>query len=124
MVNKKDVLLPRNNYQFTRTMNIYVGNVAFTATENQLQDLFAEYGEVSSVKIITDKYSGRSKGFAFVEMPNDTEGTEALNALNGLEINGRNLNVTEARPKEERPRNDYGNNREGGGGNNYNSRRY
>jgi len=105
-------------------MNIYVGNVAFTATENQLQDLFAEYGEVSSVKIITDKYSGRSKGFAFVEMPNDTEGTEALNALNGLEINGRNLNVTEARPKEERPRNDYGNNREGGGGNNYNSRRY
>lgn len=103
-------------------MNIYVGNVAFTATENQLSDLFAEYGEVSSVKIITDKFTGRSKGFAFVEMPNDSEANEALNALNGLEINGRNLNVTEARPKEDRPRNDYhgGGNDRGNGG----SRRY
>ncbi len=105
-------------------MNIYVGNVAFTATENQLSDLFAEYGAVNSVKIITDKFTGRSKGFAFVEMPNDSEANEALNALNGLEINGRNLNVTEARPKEERPRSDYrgggGNDRGNGGG----SRRY
>jgi RNA recognition motif-containing protein len=100
-------------------MNIYVGNVAFTATENQLSDLFAEYGAVNSVKIITDKFTGRSKGFAFVEMPNDSEANEALNALNGLEINGRNLNVTEARPKEERPRSDYrggGNDRGGNGG--------
>jgi RNA recognition motif-containing protein len=108
-------------------MNIYVGNVAFTATENQLSDLFAEYGEVTSVKIITDKFTGRSKGFAFVEMTNDTEANEALNALNGLDINGRNLNVTEARPKEERPRNDYrGGGDRGGdrGGNGGGNRRY
>jgi RNA recognition motif-containing protein len=108
-------------------MNIYVGNVAFTATENQLSDLFAEYGEVNSVKIITDKFTGRSKGFAFVEMPNDSEANEALNALNGLEINGRNLNVTEARPKEDRPRNDYrggGDRGNGGNGGNGGNRRY
>lgn len=105
-------------------MNIYVGNVAFTATENQLSDLFAEYGEVSSVKIITDKFTGRSKGFAFVEMPNDSEATEALNALNGLEINGRNLNVTEARPKEDRPRNDYRGGGDRGNGGNGGNRRY
>jgi len=105
-------------------MNIYVGNVAFTATENQLSDLFAEYGEVNSVKIITDKFTGRSKGFAFVEMPNDSEANEALNALNGLEINGRNLNVTEARPKEDRPRNDYRGGGDRGNGGNGGNRRY
>jgi len=64
-------------------MNIYVGNVDFKATEEQLSDLFAEYGEVTSVKIITDKLSGRSKGFAFVEMANDDEGQAAIEALNG-----------------------------------------
>ncbi len=101
-------------------MNIYVGNVAFTATEDQLTELFTEYGEVNSVKIITDKFSGRSKGFAFVEMPNENEAKEALNALNGLEINGRNLSVTEARPKEEGQRSDFRRN----GNNNNNNRRY
>jgi RNA recognition motif-containing protein len=82
-------------------MNIYVGNVDFKATEEQLSDLFAEYGEVTSVKIITDKLSGRSKGFAFVEMANDDEGQAAIEALNGYTVNDREMNVSVARPREE-----------------------
>jgi RNA recognition motif-containing protein len=95
-------------------MNIYLGNVDFKVKEEQLTDLFAEYGEVKSVKVITDKLTGRSKGFAFVEMPNDDEAKEAITALNGYMLNSRELSVSVARPKEERKpfRNDYG----GGGG--------
>jgi len=80
-------------------MNIYVGNVAFTATENQLSDLFAEYGEVSSVKIITDKFTGRSKGFAFVEMADDAAAAKVIEELNGAEFDGRSMVVKEARPR-------------------------
>jgi RNA recognition motif-containing protein len=96
-------------------MNIYLGNVDFKVSEEQLSNLFAEYGEVKSVKIITDKLTGRSKGFAFVEMPNDPEAKEAISNLNGYMLNNRELSVSVARPKEERKpfRNDYG----GGGGN-------
>ncbi len=82
-------------------MNIYVGNVDFKATENQLSDLFAEYGEVTSVKIITDKLSGRSRGFAFVEMANDEDGKAAVAALNGYALNSREMAVSIARPREE-----------------------
>lgn len=82
-------------------MNIYVGNVDFKATEDQLSDLFAEYGEVTSVKIITDKLSGRSKGFAFVEMANEAEGKAAVAALNGYALNDREMSVSVARPREE-----------------------
>lgn len=82
-------------------MNIYVGNVDFKATESQLSDLFAEYGEVTSVKIITDKLSGRSKGYAFVEMANDDEGKAAVAALNGYALNTREMSVSIARPREE-----------------------
>ncbi|HPK05894.1 MAG TPA: RNA-binding protein [Bacteroidales bacterium] len=82
-------------------MNIYVGNVDFRATEDQLSELFARYGEVSSVKIITDKLSGRSKGFAFVEMADETEGNAAVAGLNGYVLNSRELNVSVARPREE-----------------------
>jgi RNA recognition motif-containing protein len=82
-------------------MNIYVGNVDFKATEEQLSDLFAEYGEVTSVKIITDKLSGRSKGFAFVEMATDEDGKAAIEALNGYSLNDREMSVSVARPREE-----------------------
>ncbi len=81
-------------------MNIYVGNLHFNVNEDELRKVFEEYGEVSSVKIITDKYSGRSKGFGFVEMPNDKEAQDAINNLNGTEIKGRNVNVNQAREKE------------------------
>jgi RNA recognition motif-containing protein len=72
-------------------------------TEDELREIFEEFGEVSSAKIITDKYSGRSKGFGFVEMPNDSEGKEAIEYLNDKDINGRNIKVNEARERTERP---------------------
>lgn len=85
-------------------MNIYVGNLDFQTTEEQLQDLFVEFGEVNSVKIIKDKFSGRSKGFGFVEMPEPSEGANAVNNLNNYTLNSRSLVVNEARPKENKNR--------------------
>ncbi|NQV19361.1 MAG: RNA-binding protein [Armatimonadetes bacterium] len=85
-------------------MNIYVGNVSYDLTEKELEELFAEFGSVSAARIITDRQSGRSKGFGFVEMDNKAEGEEAIKQLDGKEMNGRPLKVNEARPREERPR--------------------
>lgn len=84
-------------------MNIYVGNMAYSLTEEEVRNMFSEYGEVTSVNIITDRYSGQSKGFGFVEMPNESEAEEAIKALNEAEVNGRNLRVNQARPRGERP---------------------
>jgi RNA recognition motif-containing protein len=83
------------------TMNIYIGNLDYAVNEQNLQELFQQYGEVASAKIITDKFTGRSKGFGFVEMPNDGDATSAIEALNGTAMKSRNISVTEARPKEE-----------------------
>ena len=83
-------------------MNIYLGNIAWSMTEDSVEALFAEFGTVSSVKIITDKYSGRSKGFGFVEMDDDAAAQAAIDALNDSEHDGRNLRVNQARPREER----------------------
>jgi len=83
-------------------MNIYVGNLAYSATEDELRTAFEAYGQVSNVKIIADKFSGRSRGFGFVEMPDKTEAVAAIQGLNGQELGGRNLKVNEARPREER----------------------
>ncbi|MFC1743144.1 RNA recognition motif domain-containing protein [Candidatus Riflebacteria bacterium] len=85
-------------------MNIYVGNLSYQFSESELQELFAEFGSVSSIKIITDRDTGRSKGFGFVEMSGDEEAKEAIKQLDGREIGGRNLRVNEAKPREERPR--------------------
>ncbi|ARU50092.1 RNP-1 like RNA-binding protein [Sulfurospirillum diekertiae] len=85
-------------------MNIYVGNVKYEMTGEQLQEMFSAYGEVSSARIISDRETGRSKGFGFVEMPNDSEAKAAIEATNEKEIGGRTLKVNEARPREERPR--------------------
>jgi len=82
-------------------MNIYAGNLSWNLKDQDLQNLFSQHGEVSSAKIITDKFSGRSKGFGFVEMPNDEEGNAAIAALNGSEVDGRNIVVNESRPKQE-----------------------
>ena len=84
-------------------MNIYVGNLAYSVTESELKDAFAEFGEVSSVTIITDKISGQSKGFGFVEMPNNSEADSAIKALNESSIKGRNIKVNQAKPRGERP---------------------
>ena len=84
------------------SMNIYLGNIAWSMTEDDIEALFAEFGAVSSVKIITDKYSGRSKGFGFVEMDDDAAAQKAIDALNDSEHEGRNLRVNQARPRETR----------------------
>lgn len=84
-------------------MNIFVGNLNFRSTEQTLQGLFEPYGEVTSVRIITDRETGRSRGFGFVEMANDEEARAAIAALDGQDFDGRPLNVNEARPREPRP---------------------
>ncbi len=85
-------------------MNIYVGNLSYGVSDDQLREVFEAYGTVSSAKVISDKYSGRSKGFGFVEMDDDNEAKSAIEDLDGAEIDGRAVKVNEARPREERPR--------------------
>jgi cold-inducible RNA-binding protein len=85
-------------------MKLYVGNLSFETTENDLQDLFEQHGKVSEVALMMDRMTGKSRGFAFVTMGDNTEANAALTALNGKELNGRTLNVNEARAREERPR--------------------
>lgn len=93
---------------------LFVGNLSFNTTENELQDMFAACGAVSDVNLITDRMSGRSKGFAFVTMGTPEEAQNAISTLNGKDVNGRAINVSEARPREERP--DRGGGFGGGGG--------
>ena len=83
-------------------MNIYVGNLSYETAEEDLRQAFENFGQVSSVNVITDKYSGRSRGFGFVEMSSDEEGAAAIAGLNGQELHGRKLNVNEARPRQDR----------------------
>ena len=83
-------------------MNIYVGNLTFSSTEDAVRTLFEAHGEVASVRIITDRDSGRPRGFGFVEMANDEEARAAIGALDGQDLDGRNLKVNEARPREDR----------------------
>ena len=83
-------------------MNIYVGGLDYNVTEDELKTAFSEFGEVGDVKVISDKISGRSKGFGFVEMPNNSEAEEAMKALDGTELKGRPLKVNEAKPRTER----------------------
>ena len=97
-------------------MKLYVGNLSFETTENDLQDLFQQHGTVSEVHLMMDRMTGRSRGFAFVTMNENAEAEAAKTALNGHELNGRALTVNEARPREERPR-PYGANRSFAGGN-------
>lgn len=85
-------------------MNIYVGNLSYQATEDDLREAFEAHGEVKSVNVIMDKMTGQSRGFAFVEMATKEAGEAAISALNGFELRGRPLKINEARPREERPR--------------------
>ena len=80
-------------------MNIYVGLLDYSVTEDDLKDAFSEFGGVSSVNIITEKYSGQSKGFGFVEMPDDSEADKAMNALNGSQLKDREIKVSQAKPR-------------------------
>jgi RNA recognition motif-containing protein len=95
-------------------MNIYVSNISFKSSENDLRELFEQHGEVSSVKIILDKETQRSRGFGFVEMPDEASAKAAMTELNGFNFQGKELMVNEARPKTDAPR--------GGGGGGYGNR--
>lgn len=98
---------------------IYVGNLSFSVNEEQLSSAFSQFGAVDSAKVVTDRETGRSKGFGFVEMPVDTEADQAIEKLNGTDLYGRNINVSEARPQENKPRGGgrgFGGPRGGGGG--------
>jgi cold-inducible RNA-binding protein len=92
-------------------MKLYVGNLSFETTENDLQDLFEQHGKVAEVALMMDRMTGKSRGFAFVTMNDAAEASAAMAAVNGKELNGRTLNVNEARPREERPRPSGGGNR-------------
>jgi RNA recognition motif-containing protein len=96
-------------------MNIYVGNLSYDVSEENLRQAFEAFGQVSSATILKDKYSGQSKGFGFVEMPSAEEARSAINQLNGQELKGRTLNVNEARPRTEGGRGGGGRGFEGGG---------
>ena len=91
-------------------MNIYVGNLAYSVGEQDLEDVFSQYGEVVSVKIVTDRDTGHSKGFGFVEMGDDDSGSAAIDGLHDFELSGRNMKVSKARPRSNN------NDRRGGGG--------
>jgi RNA recognition motif-containing protein len=94
-------------------MNIFVGNLSPDVTEDDLKQAFEAFGQLESVKIIKDRYSGESRGFAFVEMPSKNEATTAIEALNGTDLKGQSLNINEARPRSD---NRSGGGRRGGGG--------
>ncbi len=85
-------------------MNIFVGNLAFKVSEEELKALFAQFGEVKSAKVIKDKFTGESRGFGFIEMASAAEAEQAISNLNGMDLEGRKLRVNEANPREERPR--------------------
>lgn len=91
-------------------MNLYIGNLSYEVTEEDLREAFGAFGDLSSVKVIKDNFSGASRGFGFVEMPNNSEADSAMKALNGEELKGKVIKVSEARPKSDRR------NRRGGGG--------
>lgn len=84
-------------------MNIYVGNLPYSVTNADLKETFSAFGEVSAVNLITDKFTGESKGFGFVEMANNSQADAAIKALNGRDLKGRNITVNQAKPKTERP---------------------
>jgi RNA recognition motif-containing protein len=108
-------------------MNIYIAHLSYAVNDSDLKELFAEYGPVSSAKVITDKLTGRSRGFGFVEIDDNAQAQKAIEELNGAEYDGKVISVSEARPKTDRPRGGGGggfdNNRRGGGGGNFRSDR-
>ncbi len=88
-------------------MQIYVGNMSYGTTESSLKELFGQFGEVGSIKLITDRETGRAKGFGFITMDDTNSANQAIEALNGQEFEGRTLRINEAKPREERPRREF-----------------
>jgi len=105
-------------------MNIFIAGLSFKVNDSDLASLFEEYGAVTSAKVITDRQSGRSKGYGFVEIDNNEAGAKAIAELNGAEYDGRTISVSEAKPREERPRREFSGGNRGGGGGGYSRNRY
>ncbi|MFO0935547.1 MAG: RNA-binding protein [Gemmataceae bacterium] len=107
-------------------LKMYVGNLTYSVTNASLEQMFQEFGQVQSAQVVSDRDTGRSKGFGFVEMSNDNDARSAIEALNGKNVDGRTLTVNEARPREERPRSSggYGGGNGYRGGNSGGNRRY
>jgi RNA recognition motif-containing protein len=108
--------IPGSFSKGTQVKNIFVGNLDFATNESDLRALFEPYGAIERVSVVTDRDTGRSRGFAFVEMASNSEASSAISALDGREVNGRAIKVNEARPKSEGGGGGYGGNRSGGGG--------
>lgn len=102
--------------------NLFIGSLAYSTTDDSLKAFFETIGEVSSARVVTDRESGRSKGFGFVEFADEANNQKAIDALNGKELDGRAINVNLARPKEDRPRRDFSNDRGGNGGGSFRQR--
>ncbi len=98
------------------SQNLFIGSLAFATTDDGLKAHFEQVGPVESARVITDRDSGRSKGFGFVQMANDDDNQKAIDELNGKELDGREINVSIAKPKEDRPKRDFGGDRGGNGG--------
>jgi RNA recognition motif-containing protein len=96
----------RTQLRDSEPMNIYVGNLPFSITDADLRETFAKFGEVAQVNLITDKFTGESKGFGFVEMANNSQADAAIKGLNGKDLKGRNITVNQAKPKTDRPTRD------------------
>lgn len=105
-------------------MNIYVSNLGFNIQDEDLKGFFTPYGEVTSAKVITDKFTGKSRGFGFVEMSDDTAAQKAIAELDNGTVDGRNIRVTEARPKESKPARSSGPFRNNNGGGGYNKNKW
>jgi RNA recognition motif-containing protein len=99
-----DFLSKNHGLESTLRMNIYVGNLAYSITDEDLREAFGEFGEVSRASVIMDRDTGRSKGFGFVEMPDNAQAEAAINGLNEKDLSGRPIRVNEAKPREDRPR--------------------
>ena len=105
-------------------MNIYVSNLSFNVQDEDLREFFTEYGEVTSAKIITDKFTGKSRGFGFVEMPDNEAAQKAIAELDNGVVEGRTIKVMEAKPREEKPRSNGGGFNRGGGNGGFNKNRW
>src|SRR5213593_3109919 len=105
-------------------MNIYVSNLSFNVQDEDLREFFTEYGEVSSAKVITDKFTGKSRGFGFVEMPDNEAAQKAIAELDNGTVEGRTIRVMEAKPKEEKARSNSGGGFRSNGGGGFNKNRY
>jgi RNA recognition motif-containing protein len=117
-----DVIVKKTAAETKYSMEIYVGNLSYNTDEGSLNDAFSAHGTVDRVQLISDKFTGRSKGFAFVTMNDPAEGNKAIEALNGVQLDGRPITVNEARPREERPRFGGGGGGGAGGGGGYGNR--